>query len=647
MLPRFRRTQADTNPPAYQGSAPDVSPRELDSRNHAAAGGVDNRDSTRRMGIEQLPQDCRLGSNIPSFFDQSQSGIIPVRNEIGFDSLPPEILQEISVYLPDKDLGSFALLQRATRDAVIPANAGHWRRRFAAQFDLPAGKTPATIKEDYTLRKRFLTHLVHFKYGQSPDEQVCLKAIKQLIVEKSQDPKDPSPHQLDKAVSLNIQQLWRFMKKSNLLHDAFRWTRFGEHPTDRLLEVIQVFFFGWNVWCCRYKLNAAYPESLRRTAYSMEKSERHALADPRTKLVDAKGQINFKHLSHLTNFWKFHMAINDDGDLYHILSPMPAEQTPMSFSGALIKRSPHSRFGNKWQGALFCPTEVERYAYSSNHITNEVFTTPYFTGGDRLLDLQLTHVGRGGQWPKAFDKEVQARPSGLRRIEEFINPPEQLQPIEKPGDKGSRPKLTKVTTAPQSGVEAYCFSLPWRQGVPKASSTNRRINFPGEKAGKIPEVHFFGVGETNVNEPPLNVAGIVHPLPLQSGIPGWQRFTMVAYETPASGSAQQGYLDADEGDLCAYLRFEGVVLPGDSIIIGRYSLGDEYRDDDDEGQFLRRGAFVYWLSRADEDDVSDEGGEGEGKGEGEGSGDEEALEDEVRADEEIWVAAAKKMQEGN
>ncbi|KAL8818912.1 MAG: hypothetical protein Q9223_002552 [Gallowayella weberi] len=590
-----------------------------------------------QMGMEQLPRDCQLDSIIPSSVDQSQSGIILVRKGIGFDYLPPEILQEIAVYLPDKDLGSFALLQRATRDAVIPANAGHWRRRFTAQFDLPAGKTPATIKEDYKLRKRFLTPLILFKYGQTPDEQVCLKAIKQLIVEKSQDPKDPSPYQLDKTVSLNVQQLWRFMKKSNLLHDGFRWTRFGEHPTDRLLQVIQVFFFGWNIWCSRYKLTAAYPESLRRTAYSIENSERIALADPRKKLVDAKGQINFTDLSHLTNFWKFHMTMNDDGPLHRILNQMPAEQNPMSFSGALMKHSPHPRLAKKWQGALFDPTEDQRYAHSSNYITHEIFTNPYFTGGDRLLDLQFTHVGRGGQWPEAFDKEAQARPSGIRRIEKFINPPEQLRPIEKPADKRSRPKLTKATTHPESGMAAYAFSLPWRQDVPKASSTDETVG-TGMKAEKVPEVHFFGLGETNVHEPPLNVAGIVHPLPVQCGIPGWQRFTMVAYETPPTGSAAKGYLDAQEADLCAYLRFEGVVLPGGSIIIGRYSLGDEYRDDGHE-QFLQRGSFIYWLSRADSDD--DDADEGES-----GSEEDEDEEQEMRADEEVWVPKLKKMHGG-
>lgn len=89
------------------------------------------------------------------------------------------------MYLPDKDLKSFSLVQRAARDAVIPANAGHWRQRFKDQYDLPPGKSPASIKEDYILRRCFLTHRIHLKYGQSPDEIACLKAIRQLILGES------------------------------------------------------------------------------------------------------------------------------------------------------------------------------------------------------------------------------------------------------------------------------------------------------------------------------------------------------------------------------------------------------------------------------------------------------------------------------
>ncbi|KAL8919617.1 MAG: hypothetical protein Q9172_004894 [Xanthocarpia lactea] len=533
----------------------------------------------------------KMGAVHAGRYEGFHRSIAPVNNDLGFDAFPPEILQEVVVYLPDNDLNSFSLVQRAARDAVIPANARHWRQRFRDQFDLPPGKSPAAIKEDYTYRKRYLTHLIHFKYGYSADERACLKAVRQLIVERSRDPVGSSPLELDTSSSLNVRQLWRFMKKSNLLHDAFRWTRSKENGTDRLLEVIQVFFFGWNVCCATHNLHAAYPLSLRLTAYSVEQSEALALAPSNSNLVDAEGQINFSVLSHLTNLWKFHLAINDEGELRNILLQLPSDQHPMTFSEGSVRNAP--RLGMRWKGALFHSN------YMNSGDGADVHTEAYFTGGDRLLSLTFTHLSGNGPWPEAFEKEIEAYHSRVSNEQELNNSPGESLPMPKPAGKASSPNSIKIMTTPKSGAAPYPSPLPQRSST--HNSTGEAI-FPSTKAGEAEEKHFFGLGECEITSAPLNIAGIVHPLPPQCGVPGWQRFTMVAYDTPASGSEHKGYLDADEADLHPFLRYEGVVLPGDSIIVGRYSMGDEYRDDDDPNQFLQRGTFIYWLAQEDASD---------------------------------------------
>lgn len=52
-------------------------------------------------------------------------------------------------------------------------------------YDLPIGKSAASIKESYKLRKRYLNHRIHFKQGNSGEEKACIKAIKQLILGQS------------------------------------------------------------------------------------------------------------------------------------------------------------------------------------------------------------------------------------------------------------------------------------------------------------------------------------------------------------------------------------------------------------------------------------------------------------------------------
>ncbi|KAL8780706.1 MAG: hypothetical protein Q9213_006352 [Squamulea squamosa] len=564
-----------------------------------------------------------MGAGLLARHNKPNSCITSVNSDGGFDLFPSEIIQEIAVYLPDKDLRAFALVQRTTCYAVIPANAGHWRYRFKDQYDLPKDKPPAAIKNDYIFRKCFLTHLVHFKYGHSPEEVACLEAIRQLIVEKPQDPVDSAALKPNEPSSRNVQQLWRFMKKSNLLFDVFRWTRSQESSINRLLEVIQVFFFGWHVWCATHQISAAYPLSLRLTAYFVEKSEAVAVALPSRDLVDAKGQIDFAVLSHLTNLWKFHLAINDDGELHRIFGWLPTEEQLMSFSRSLVPNK--ARLGMKWKGAL-CeqpiqfpevavvhPSRITRPAFPSFHAVNQVHTNPYLTGGDRLLDLEFASMRQCGPWPDPFEKEIKARSSSPGDIERPINPLECSRSNARPVSEDFNPVFVKATTTPKSGVEDCHSPVPRGMITDMAKSvgqSNGEPFSPRTKMERMEEKHFFGSGEFDVLLPPLNVAGIVQLLPLQCGVPGWQRFSMVSYETPPSGSAEKGFLDADEHHLCPFMRYEGVVLPGDSIIIGRYSLGDEYRNDDDPGQFLQRGTFIYWLSQDDAGE-SDKGDDAE------------------------------------
>lgn len=169
-------------------------------------------------------------------------------------------------------------------------------------------------------------------------------------LEVPQGPIGSSTLELDTCPSFNVRQLWRFMKKSNLLHDAFRWIRPKKVPINRLLEIVQVFFFGWNVYCATHDLLGAYPFSLRLTAYSTDESEAFVLAPSRKNLIDAKGLIDFSAVSHLTNFWKYHMAINDERDMHNVLLQLPSSQYPKTFLEQSMRKK--RRLGMSWKGAL-------------------------------------------------------------------------------------------------------------------------------------------------------------------------------------------------------------------------------------------------------------------------------------------------------
>ena len=249
--------------------------------------------------------------------------------------------------------------------------------------------------------------------------------------------------------------------------------------------------------------------------------------------------------------------------------------------------------------------------YLSSGVDTGVYAFPYFTGGDRLLDLTFKSVSDNGRWPMAFEKEIRAHSSSFSNDKKFVNPPMQSSPGLEPSEEACSRHCTEIRTTSNADSESNDSPGQWRwttnteknlrssEGQTSSSTTN---------AGFGEEKYFFGRGEHHIMEAPPNIAGLLYPLSPQDGIPGWQRFTMVSYETPGSGSPEEGYLDAKEADLHAAAIYEGVMLPGNSIIIGRYSDGDEFWGVDVPNQYLRQGTFIYWLAPDEAGDDDDDNG---------------------------------------
>ncbi|KAL8973768.1 MAG: hypothetical protein Q9197_001982 [Variospora fuerteventurae] len=528
----------------------------------------------------------------------SMEDIPPTQHSKGFARLPPEINQEIAKYLSDKDVVSFARLQRETYEAVIPVHAGHWRVRFKQQFDLEEKKSPATIAADYKSRKLHFTHKVFFKFGNDPKEILCLEAIRQMIIESH-------PHSRN-APSNNYQQLARFKTKSNLLFDAFRLVKPHEAPggdiehlINPLLLTIHVVFFADYLICSAVDtLTGAYPLSLRQTVYNIKWSQDVLLDAPERPLVNKHGAINMGLLYHLTNFWRFHLVLNDDSSLHTIFINMAREYQPYAPTRRLKENTLFSR--KRWAGALFHPYVMRQRSFDWNGTKhNDVYTDGFFTGGDGLLALNLDWMPGKIPWPQAFEEQVHAFPDPLDDLAQVLDHKYKIRAVERRLSKKERRRMRSKATSPhRSGPDAYRASLPLRPTTIKG----------GEHAEVIPNAKkleyriFFGKFDEFPGDQALNIAGVVHPLPPQSGLPGWQRITMVTYETPASGTPGKGYLDADYVDLSVFMRFEGVVCPGGNIMLGRYRVGEKYDTEIDYGQPKKRGPFIFWNTSVMQDE---------------------------------------------
>lgn len=106
-------------------------------------------------------------------------------------------------------------------------------------------------------------------------------------------------------------------------------------------------------------------------------------------------------------------------------------------------------------------------------------------------------------------------------------------------------------------------------------------------------------GRGQDSEDDFQADGWLNPLPPQHGVPGWQRMTLMKYFREADGAI-------DLENLWAY---EGIVLPGGKIMVGRW-----WCPSDGEGDRMYSGPFILWnVQRSPEA----EGGEAEGESDGE------------------------------
>ena len=94
------------------------------------------------------------------------------------------------------------------------------------------------------------------------------------------------------------------------------------------------------------------------------------------------------------------------------------------------------------------------------------------------------------------------------------------------------------------------------QSMPRGPHTDR---LTGEKI--VPEhKDFFGIGKAKTA---YHLFGRMHSLPPQAGIPGWQRVSMMKV-MPDPGTGAYGTSITQDW------AYEGVVVPGGQIILGRW-----------------------------------------------------------------------------
>lgn len=239
------------------------------------------------------------------------------------------------------------------------------------------------------------------------------------------------------------------------------------------------------------------------------------------------GAINMDWILQQFNFWKYHFTQEAESTLYTDIDEIDPSELPKLWNSALSQQNLPA-LPKKWRGisAYLKPHEVTamRVENPRDDIMDE-FSSDTNTSGIQDLELEFA--------------PHQLNESAERKFSDVCNA---HHPKKRAKTRSDAPDDRNVSSKPRS------FRLE-------------------NSEGPCPEGEWIG-------------DGWMSSLPSQSGIPGWQRMTMMKYWKTNDG-------EINELSLWCY---EGVVLPGGKTIVGRWWAPDEFAGTEEQYS----GPFVMW-----------------------------------------------------
>lgn len=276
--------------------------------------------------------------------------------------------------------------------------------------------------------------------------------------------------------------------------------------------------------------------------------------------------IHMETVLHNINFWRYHMVRQAEQTLFTAFSQLADSERPQWWKSQLAQGG--KTLGKHWKGS-YAYLDPDELGELREHGNDEVQIQDIFAGEDSAFtfqDMTLRPVnGDKMIWPAIFERHLNS-----------LTPP-----------APSSPSGPHTRAQRRSGMGA----------TPEEIENFKPLSFRFDGEGSDSEESFFATGWLN-------------PLPPQHGIPGWQRLTMMKYfevgdEDEGLGTGVYG----SNVDWDALWAYEGVVLPGGRIVVGRW-----WNPAAGVGEDQYSGPFILWCV-----DGADGYGDAEGhKSEGEG-----------------------------
>ncbi|KAF7959187.1 hypothetical protein EAE96_002702 [Botrytis aclada] len=484
--------------------------------------------------------------------------------------IPVEVHQNIAKFLPhDRDVIRYSQICRDTRSAISDSV---WRYRFLERFDAAPDAPVEVLREKYQVRHRTTKLYTMFdfnKYRYHPSGDIAriekaqekvLDMLQNLIIE-SNAYKSYDDNGNEMIVGRNIDYIRQYVEGSFVS---------GTTHAGDIIDIVDAIAKTRNDWnlkaICSVDSNANTrvlliqlcltsiswdPRYCTNTISQFDLSQLEVYAPPARQplfLGKWKGDLNVRWCLHVANFFKFHLkAGKGEGLLAHAYAELEQSQLPQPWLGRL--KSGTQKLGSHWKGAYFYvdPDELARMRQAGEDTDDGPYSDE-LDGGESFQDISLFFDDQkfGKQhWPKSWETILQSDP--------FSNAAPEPTPQHRASRRATRSKkdLKKPKENPNPGVEYFYGSSH------DSSST----------------AHFYGA---------------VHGIPPQHGIPGFQRITIMKFFPDQDGHH-------DPGQSWGY---EGCVLPGGRIIVGRWFDAKSRSSRD-----VMSGPFVFW--NTDESDAAE------------------------------------------
>lgn len=257
--------------------------------------------------------------------------------------------------------------------------------------------------------------------------------------------------------------------------------------------------------------------------------------------------VNMEFVLQNINFWKYHMIREVENTLFYAFSELEECDQPRWLSSQL-RQGGRRKLGKHWKGSYAYIEREEIEAIRTGKSDSDQIQD-YFAGEDNAHEfqdmvLEVMPEGSAVKWPRAFEQVLHS-----------LTPP--------------------VATAKTRAQK--------RSATPDEVAKFKPLSFQFEGGGQDVAEQFLA-------------AGWLNQLPAQQGIPGWQRMTMMKYFETETG----------EIDVDALWAYEGVVLPGEQMVVGRWWSPGAGADEE-----MYSGPFILWCvdgPKYDELDGAEDGG---------------------------------------